>query len=301
MARLIVSCPLCGQRDFEPLYAGDSAAESGAAASQFSSSRQVVIRPPVVRCRRCEMVLANPQDEPADLQQVYQDLQDEDYHAEDRNRRHTARQRLGWIGQTGTPGRLLDVGCATGVFLEEAGQVGWQLWGLEPSAWAASQAQRRLPLAQVQVGFIEEAHYPAGAFDLITLWDVLEHLAAPAATLQHLRPWLAADGRLALNLPDVDSLPARVMGKRWVLLLREHLWYFSPRTITALLEQCGYRVVDVRANWVRFSLANVFTRLGQYGGPAGALSRELAKTPAFSRIPLQFPIGEMSVLAVSTA
>lgn len=71
---------------------------------------------------------------------------------------------------------------------------------------------------------------------------------------------------LFLNPPNSDSLVARALGRHWVLLLREHLWYFSPTTIAALLARVGFRCEATQPNVVRFSLANVGVRLGQYPG-----------------------------------
>ena len=298
MPRMMVSCNLCGKTEFKLRYPGDALMEEPASGEQFSSSRTKVIRPRIVQCTGCGLVMANPQDSRTDLQAVYSHLADEEYHQEAHNRSQTARKRMNWINKTCPPGRLLDVGCATGIFLEEAGKFGWQLWGIEPSTWAVDQLRLRLPGAQVNVGFIESVTYPADAFELITLWDILEHVTEPALGLQTLHPWLVRGGYLFLNVPNIDSVSARLMGSRWVLFLREHLWYFSPTTITSLLEKTGYRVIEIRPNRVRFTLANVLNRIGQYPGLSESLAKRLAQASVLKRISLEFPIGEMSIKAV---
>ncbi len=76
--------------------------------------------------------------------------------------------------------------------------------------------------------------FPSSSFELITLWDVFEHLPDPQAVLQKLSLWIVPGGMVMMNLPNYKSVVSRVMGKSWIMLLREHLWYFSPETISHL-------------------------------------------------------------------
>ncbi len=85
------------------------------------------------------------------------------------------------------------------------------------------------------------------------------------------------------------------MGKRWVLLLREHLWYFSPATVEPLLRACGFDLVETRPNFVRFSLANIAGRLAQY--PALRAAQRLPNVDWLRRPAIRFPMGEMNVVA----
>jgi hypothetical protein len=98
-------------------------------------------------------------------------------------------------------------------------------------------------------------------------------------------------------VPNADSLAAKWFGKRWVLLLREHLWYFSPRTLAQLLEKSGFVLLRAQTQFVSFSLANVAGRLAQYPGPLVAEARRCASLPALRRISITFPMGEMVVVA----
>jgi hypothetical protein len=160
-----------------------------------------------------------------------------------------------------------------------------------------SRARIRCPTAAFRVGTLDEIQFPADSFEVITLWDVLEHVSSPRQTLDRVRNWLTPDGCLFLSVPNADSVMARLMGRRWVLLLREHLWYFSPVTLATLLRQAGFDPVRPRPKRVHFSLANVLARLAQYPGPwRGAMSR-LSRAPALKRVKLRFPMGEMDVVA----
>jgi len=147
------------------------------------------------------------------------------------------------------------------------------------------------------VGLLEEQDFPPGSFDAVTLWDVMEHVPSPRDALQRIRRWLTDGGYLFLNVPNSQSLVARLMGRRWVLLLREHLWYFDPGTMDELLRASHFELVATRTNRVHFSLANVFARMGQYGGRRGAAARRLAASPLMGKLNVVFPIGEMGVAA----
>jgi SAM-dependent methyltransferase len=240
----------------------------------------------------------NPRDDALTLTRIYTQLTDPIYDAEDDNRRHTAWAYAQLMRRyVSPPGKLLDVGCATGVFTREAQRLGWQATGLEASGWAVARARALAPEVTWVNTPLEQAEFPALSFDVITLWDVLEHVASPTATLRRLHGWLKPNGYFFLNLPNSGSWIARLMGPRWVLLLREHVWYFAPATMRQLLEKTGFRLIRTRPNWVRFSLANIGGRLAQYTGLAGRAGQRLAALPAARHITLTFPMGEMNVAA----
>lgn len=132
------------------------------------------------------------------------------------------------------------------------------------------------------------------------MFDVLEHVHSPNEALARIHRWLCPGGLLVMSLPNADSWVAKAMGKRWALLLREHLWYFSPATVGRLLERSGFRLIKVRPKWVSFSLANIAARAAQYRGPLAAPIAQLAKSELLRRLPARFPMGEMDVVAQRT-
>ncbi len=139
-------------------------------------------------------------------------------------------------------GQLLDVGCGAGHFLDEMrGARGWQVRGVEPSAGAAQAAQDRG--LDVYPGDLAAAGFPDGAFDAVTLWDVVEHLHDPQAVLSEVRRILRPGGALVLRTPSVDSLDARVFGSYWAGLdSPRHIAVFSCRTLARLLAAAGFRL-----------------------------------------------------------
>ncbi|MCA1953875.1 MAG: class I SAM-dependent methyltransferase [Anaerolinea sp.] len=290
-------CDLCGGQAFELLYPG-TADVAEDPALYYGSSRQKAGHLPIVRCRGCGLVLSNPRDDLATRRQAYAQLADEDYAAEEFARQWVAAQRLDWIEKWVDRARLIDVGCATGVFVGQALGRGWWAEGVDPSLWALARARQRWPQARFHPGMLEDLPLPEQRFDVLTLWDVLEHVQSPTALLSRAAEWVKPGGWLALNVPNVSSFSARWMGRRWVLLLREHLWYFSPKTLRALLARTGWRLIAQRPNRTVFSAANVLRRLAQYDLPG---LRRASNWPVLRRLWLPVWMGELNALAQRVA
>ncbi len=290
------SCPLCEGAAFSLVYRGTITDPDSDPAPYFSSGRDRVGHFDIVRCDGCCLVQMRPRDDDETLARTYAALQDRTYDAEDAQRTYTARSHLDFVNQHRPHGRLLDIGCATGTFARAAQADGWHVTGIDASSWYIEQAQERCPGATFVAGKIEEAQFELQGFDAITLWDTLEHLPDPVGIVRRIGKWLKPGGMLLLNVPNADSGVARILRRRWVLLLREHLWYYSPQTIARLLDQTGFACVETRSNRVHFSFAGVLGRLAQYPVVSRRLAESIART-SVGRIHLRFPIGEMNVAA----
>ncbi len=157
----------------------------------------------------------------------------------------------------GSPGTLLDIGAGTGLFVEASTRAGWRALGIETSA-AATRIAARIGTSSVRHGRLEDVSFEE-KFDVVTLWDVLEHLADPRATLRRIRELLNDGGLVAVSLPNVAGLKARALGLRWRYYRREfgHVSHFSPETLAILLEQAGFDPVQVRTSGA-FNLGKPF-------------------------------------------
>jgi 2-polyprenyl-3-methyl-5-hydroxy-6-metoxy-1,4-benzoquinol methylase len=298
MTLVTVPCAVCLGATFQAVYPATIEDCDTAPWQYFGSSRARAGHLPIVRCSACGLLMTNPQDDLVTLAAGYRQHADAVYDLEYENRRHAAQTHLGLVmTYSGPPARLLDVGCGTGAFVSVAQNAGWEAIGLDASEWMIVRARARCPRATFQVGFLEEAQWSSEAFEVITLWDVLEHVPSPLAALRRLRMWLTPTGVLCLSVPNAGSVIARLMGPRWVLLLREHLWYFCAATMARVLSQAGFMVVEMRPKMVQYSLANILRRLGQYSGALPSLARRLSGVPGFSRLRLRLPMGEMDVVA----
>jgi SAM-dependent methyltransferase len=154
---------------------------------------------------------------------------------------------------------LLDVGAATGFFVSMAIQFGFEARGIEISAYAAQQArQRGLP---VTTGTLADLPL-SEPFDVITMLDVIEHVRDPRREVLRASDLLRERGVLIITTLDAGSLHARLMGRRWHLIMPpEHLYYFNRMNLRALLEDAGFEVLHVSRVGKRFTLPYIFKTL----------------------------------------
>ena len=228
---------------------------------------------PIFRCGDCGLIFLWPLPDPRAIADEYRNVEDPLYCAERENRVLTFRQVLRRLGPSA--GRtLLDVGAYCGYFLEVAREAGFEVEGLELSRWAAAEA-RSLGLRVAETTL--EEHHPDRGYDLITLWDVVEHFADPRAELRQVARLLRPGGSLYLSTIDTGSAMARLLGAHWPWLMEMHLFYFDRRTLLRLLAECGLEVSSVStythvvsAGYLKAKLLAAFPRAGL---PLAALSK----------------------------
>jgi SAM-dependent methyltransferase len=157
----------------------------------------------------------------------------------------------------GHPGSLLDIGAGTGLFVQASTMKGWRAVGIEKSA-AAVRIADRIGAGVVTQGGLEELA-SGQRFDAVTLWDVLEHLEDPRLALKKTHDLLQAGGLVAISLPNVAGMKARILGNRWRYYRHSfgHRSHFSPGTLTTLLGQANFVPVRVQTSG-HFNLGKPF-------------------------------------------
>lgn len=186
-----------------------------------------------------------------------------------------------------TKGKLLDCGCATGLFLDQAQKQGFDVYGFDVSEYAVDIAKKSFG-TRVQVATLQDFKYKPRTFDVITLLDVIEHLEDPRKALRRLKRVLKSDGLLIINTGDAGSLLARIEGKGWHFFIPpQHLFFFSRKTITDLLQQAGFQVIkiDYKGKWVsiRYFL-NLYKQIYQ-NSLGDFLYKTIGQSPA-GKIPI---------------
>lgn len=221
---------------------------------RFSRGRYVIHR-----CEACDLEFVWPTPSPDDVRAVYErgyfvgeGHGYEDYFGRERaqaDRKAAARlDALASLGKTG--GSMLDFGCAAGYFVESARARGWRSFGVEPSpeaqrAWSdASREHLKTTLEEAAA---------CGPFDVITAWDVLEHLPDPIATLASLRRLAAPGAIFAVVTPVIGNVNTRLAPSTWDQYKPpEHLWFFSRAAMRATLRKgAGVKVVREDVAWSR--------------------------------------------------
>jgi 2-polyprenyl-3-methyl-5-hydroxy-6-metoxy-1,4-benzoquinol methylase len=153
----------------------------------------------------------------------------------------------------GKAGKLLDVGCGLGYFVKWVSDISdWQVFGYEISKQAVDFARTKLILPNVFCGRVEDSGFADKSFDIITLWDVIEHIPDPNPLLSYLSSLLTSEGLLFIHTPNVEVQLPKAKLKRLLrgmqskvhyLEARDHINIYSTKTITQVLGRNGYSTV----------------------------------------------------------
>lgn len=194
---------------------------------------------------------------------------------------------------------VLDVGAATGFFLEIAKERGWQTRGVEISEFAARIACEKG--LDVQAGILSQAGYFPESFDLITLWDVIEHVELPKEELVRVHKLLREGGLILMTTPNFSSSYAKLLGRRWhAIVPPEHLHYFTFKSMQQALEETGFETISITAPIKSFTLSYIFQTLARWQGLGiwKAIVDFLKVHPALGGLSLPLPLRDnMLVLA----
>lgn len=247
------ACLLCGQRHSELLIEAADGRSDGSGL-WFA----------VVQCQNCGLCFTNPRPTAATLAQFYPETY-EPHRAPRRmnaapfprlrgwDRFHEFRKSLPWHGAR----RLLDFGCGGGSYLARMSRQGWRVTGLDVSEVAVRRVRNELGLRALQ-GTLPHPELHPDSFDVITMWQSLEHVHEPLTTLREAFRLLAPGGKLVVAVPNIDSLPFCWFGRCWLGLdLPRHLTHFAPWTLTLMLQRAGFYVGPIRmlrhSEWLRAS------------------------------------------------
>ncbi len=240
--KLKTQCELCRSSDIPILYALNT----------FN----------VLKCRHCGMVFRDKLLEMDEAHKLYgQDYftsEQKDYFFDKLEvKERIFQKRLDGITKRHPDvGRILDVGCAIGTFLHIAKKNGWDTTGVDVSVYAAEYARKNYSV-DARAGELADQDFPAESFDVITLWDVIDHSETPIELLQHISRLLKKDGILVIQTNMEDSLLYRIAHYIYVLsfgIIRfpvarchplHHSTFFSTTTMQTALKHVGFRSIEV--------------------------------------------------------
>lgn len=249
-----IICPICGEADNIKLFCRKNNYD-------------------IYSCGNCDIAFVWPI--PDDLKTIYQENYFKntggkkefgyaDYDKDKEPMREIFNLYLEKISRLANGKKIFDIGAATGYFLDLARGKGWQTSGVEISEFAAGEATKRghnIFCGNLPELSIEEK------YDVITMWDVLEHFDSPEKYLFAANNMLNSNGLLVVNTIDKNSWWARITGKRWHLIVPpEHLFYYSPQGLRYLLEHSGFEIKEIKKIGKKFSLAYIFKTLYNWQG-----------------------------------
>lgn len=228
----------------------------------------------LVRCPACTLVwLSNPP-KPENMHLHYTEAYHRLISAGGENTPQRWKDRKDTLVQYKQSGTLLDLGCSSGSFLAFMRADTWKLYGVEMSAAEARTAELRSG-AHIFVGDVPDAPFAPEMFDVITCFDVLEHLYEPHRVIRCVSKWLKPGGIFYVLVPNINSAEARVFGSYWHgLELPRHLFHYSPASLKFLAQSAGLQPVciETRRNAavgtsLRYIWDDLFCALGLHRTP----------------------------------
>ncbi|MCL5773610.1 MAG: class I SAM-dependent methyltransferase [Firmicutes bacterium] len=209
----------------------------------------------IVKCSGCGLVYTIPMPEASRIKELfledYTRIKTENNFSHSPLRDQIYSEALECLGNLMKPGRLLDIGCSYGQFMAAARDKGWKVTGVEPCVAAARHAREHYKIEAINDIFTEEKFQPE-SFDAVTMWDTLIYMPDPSTNLLTIKNILKKSGVLVIRVDDIEALYPRIEGmfrsirKKWSHLEPGvNLYNFSRKTLKAMLEKCGFKVLRI--------------------------------------------------------
>jgi 2-polyprenyl-3-methyl-5-hydroxy-6-metoxy-1,4-benzoquinol methylase len=281
-------CEVCGGTDFHPLLAKD--------AHEF------------FRCRDCGLIRSDPQPTDAVLAGIYGSKYYDAWGVKSdadqvwRLKQGTFRRHVLSAVNLKKGARVLDCGAAFGAFMGVAKEMGLEPYGIELAAEAAAEIARRFGPDRIFSGPFEQAKFPGlgeGAFDGVFMCDFIEHVRDPQAVLRKAATQLKPGGCLVLTTPNGGSLSCRLMRGGWPHFKVEHLFYFNPSNLAALLARVGVTVTHSQRARKVLDLNYICHQFNTYPRFLVTPTLNLLARMAGARLrtkPMSFSFGEMIIV-----
>jgi len=250
----------------------------------------------MVRCNACGLLRSDPVADAELIKQLYSQS-DQNYGLELDNLRLTYGRYLGYLRRFAIRrSSLLEIGCGSGFFLEEAIVGGYQdVWGLEPSEAAVA---RSIPILRKKIirDVLRPGLFPDGSFDVICMFQVFDHLADPNSCLEVCSRILKPGGHvLALN-HDVASLSARLLRESSPIIDIEHTYLYDRKSMASMFKKWGFQVLKTGRAFNHYSLQYLLQLTPLPSGLKMALL-ELVKNTGIGRLPLTVALGNLFLIA----
>lgn len=250
----------------------------------------------IVRCNRCGLVRSDPVADPSVVAQLYHQSTF-DYGEEVTNLSLTYGRYLDRLDRFGAQKEsLLEIGCGNGFFLEQAHLQGFRdVRGVEPSSAAIALAPKHIRnnivCSMMSPGLFQEA-----TFDVICLFQVLDHIFDPVSLLTACLQILKPSGFILCLNHNIEALSARLLRSRSPIIDIEHTYLYSRVTISRLLSQCGFLVNETGNVWNRYSLIYLIHLLPLPARSKAWLLRTAGAT-SLGRLSCWIPLGNLFAIA----
>jgi 2-polyprenyl-3-methyl-5-hydroxy-6-metoxy-1,4-benzoquinol methylase len=293
-----IPCNLCGSDNPETIYQAEHNEDAARdLVHTFRASGDELLIDRLVRCRACGLQYISPRPMAPEIVEAYSKGDDYPYVSQVAARERTFIDAVAHIEKL-LPGRgrILDIGTAAGAFLWAARRREWQVEGCEPNQWLAEWGSRHYGIP-IRTGEIFDQGFLPRSFDVVTLWDVIEHTPDPTRVLQTAAELIRPGGLVVINYPDIGSWLARALGRRWPFLSSVHLYYFTRETMKSLLERHGFEVIEMRAHVQRLEVDYLLSRGAAVSRLLSNSLQALARTLGLGKRQVPYWIGQTFVAA----
>lgn len=254
------ACPVCASASFSPFMEGSVDPQNLKTEDFKITDSRYGSRWSFQQCDHCSFVFSNPCLHEDAVVEFYSQLEDQEYSSEAEGRGKNFKAILKRMSTIPTPdSTLLDIGAASGIFMNEALGLGYDVTGLEPSEFLVKEAKRLYGL-NIEQGTIENLD-DSRTFSTITCLDIIEHLVEPDDFMKRVSRVIKPGGLLVVVTPDIGSLASRLAGKRWWHYRIAHLNFFNLRSLKHLLEKHGFEIVKKKRYTWNFSAFYLATRI----------------------------------------
>lgn len=211
-------------------------------------------------CKNCSFVFSNPYIPEEYIVKFYSELNDKEYSSEADGRSKNFRLIIKRLRKIEKPGNnLLDIGAASGIFLNIAYKEGYNISGIEPSDFLVKEAKKLYGI-NIFKGTINDFKTSEN-FSVITLLDILEHLVNPDKFISKIKDLIKQNGVLVIVTPDINSFTAKFFGKRWWHYRIAHINFFNLKSINILLKKYGFEIIKKKRYAWHFSSFYLITRI----------------------------------------
>ncbi len=225
----ITKCILCNNTSFIKLFARD--------------------KWKIVKCNKCELIFIDPLPAESEIEDFYNNYVDESnekhiakylHHRKSRERRNRRKLRLLERIQR-NKGRILDIGCGLGLVVKNASDAGWDAYGIDLDKDLVEYGKKTFSI-NLSCGTLKKEKFPSGHFNVITMYNLLDHIREPLSFLREVKKILKRGGIIDLNVHDVEGWKAKKYEENWSAYCPPaHLYYYSYNTLGRLLDKAGLR------------------------------------------------------------
>lgn len=294
MKRIEHNCPICDGNKSQifllPSVNESDPAKLYGAASGIPGTQQLV------KCLNCGMIFENPRYDAQIIVEGYMASKEAEHDSQYPMRVNsfyrTLKKHAKYLPEFGA--KVLDIGTAGGAFLDAAKQYGYDAYGMEPSADLVARGKARG--LQIEQGTIESHSFSQASFDMVCLWDVIEHLPNPKLALAEARKLLKPNGILLINFPDMGTWQAKFAGRRFWWILSVHLHHFTKKSIGDICLRTGFEAFHFQRYWQILEFGYLERMAVHYKIPLTALITRL--TPEFiQKITIPYYASQTTALA----